>query len=85
MLGVASGSKNKSVREFCKKNHYNDWKFVYDPNSDLGGTISSPWCPLAVGQGVGQGLNPTGAGTTQPNPVAQPQTPVQQPNPGTQQ
>ncbi len=71
VLGVASGSKNKSVREFCKKTHYNDWKFIYDPSSDLGGTINSPWCPLTVAQGVGKNLNPTGAGPTQPNTGSQ--------------
>lgn len=82
ILGVASGSKTKSVREFCKKTHYNDWKFIYDPSTDLGGTINSPWCPLTAGQGVGKSLNPSGTGQTQPNPGSQgtTSTPVQPTN-----
>lgn len=82
VLGVVSASKNKSVREFCKKTHYNDWKFIYDPTNDLGGTINSPWCPLTVGQGVGKSLNPSGA--AQPNPATRPQAPAQPTNPGDQ-
>ncbi|MBI3474205.1 MAG: hypothetical protein HY010_00600 [Acidobacteria bacterium] len=42
ILGVASTSKAKSIREFNKKNHYNDWLFVYDQNSDRGGLLQGP-------------------------------------------
>ncbi len=70
MLGVASGTKKQSIREFCKKNHYNDWKFIYDPSTDLGTASKTPWCPLAAGQGVGKSLNPAGA--MQPSTGTQP-------------
>ena len=42
ILGVSSTSKAKTIREFNKKNHYNDWLFVYDPNSDRGGLLKGP-------------------------------------------
>ena len=82
MLGVASGSKKQSIREFCKKNHYNDWKFIYDPSTDLGTSSKAPWCPLAAGQGVGKSLNPAGA--AQPSTAVQPKAPASPGSPGDQ-
>jgi len=35
VVGVASTSKKESIKELDKKNHYNDWEFVYDPRLDL--------------------------------------------------
>lgn len=44
ILGVAStDKKDKTIREFNKKNHYNDWMFIYDPTSDRGGLLVGPW------------------------------------------
>lgn len=44
ILGVAStNKKDKTIREFNKKNHYNDWLFIYDPTSDRGGLLVGPW------------------------------------------
>jgi type II secretory pathway pseudopilin PulG len=77
ILGVVSASKKKSIREFCNKSHYKDWLFVYDPTQDRGGTLNSPWCPLAVPTGAG--LNQPGIGPAQPNAGPQPQV---QPSPG---
>jgi len=31
IVGVVSASKEKTIREFSGKNHYNDWRFYYDP------------------------------------------------------
>ena len=28
-------SKKQSIKELNKKNHYNEWEFVYDPQLDL--------------------------------------------------
>ena len=85
MLGVVSTNKGKTIREFCSKSHYKDWLFIYDPTSDRGAALNSPWCP---GLGI-QGLNPIPAPAGSPSPpntgapgtVAPPQTP---PNPGAQ-
>jgi type II secretory pathway pseudopilin PulG len=53
MLGVVSTNKGKTIREFCSKSHYKDWLFIYDPTSDRGGTINTPWCPGVFNQGPG--------------------------------
>jgi hypothetical protein len=45
IVGVVSTSKMETVRVFAKKNHYNDWQFIYDPNSDRGGLLNSPVQP----------------------------------------
>lgn len=46
MIGVASVSKTKTIREFSRKNHYNEWQFVYDPSSDRGGLLTTPNQPV---------------------------------------
>jgi type II secretory pathway pseudopilin PulG len=44
ILGVAStNKKDKTIRIYNKKDHYNDWMFIYDPNSDRGGLLIGPW------------------------------------------
>ena len=90
ILGVASTSKAKTIREFNKKNHYNDWLFIYDPTTDVGGLLVGPWQtpptsnipgatpagqPLQGGQ-PGQGQS--GPGISQPF-GGQPQNPPAQP------
>lgn len=45
IVGVASTSKETSIREFNHKNHYNQWQFIYDPTTDRGGTINTPYEP----------------------------------------
>ena len=42
IVGVASISKDKTIREFNKKNHYNQWQFIYDPTTDRGGLLMTP-------------------------------------------
>jgi len=42
ILGVASMSKDKTIREFDRKNHYNDWLFFYLPQFDRGFPIKGP-------------------------------------------
>jgi hypothetical protein len=72
ILGVASKSKKESIREFNKKNHYDQWQFIYDPSSDRGGLLNTPAQPPLQGAAV------TPTGTPQPgtpagtNPVASP-------------
>jgi len=99
IVGVVSTSKKESIRVFNKKNHYNQWQFIYDPNSDRGGLLNTPAQPPLQGAApqVGQGGQPgqpttTGTGihlgTSSQNPAPQPiqpQQPQQQPQSPDQQ
>jgi type II secretory pathway pseudopilin PulG len=42
IVGVASISKDATIREFNHKKKYNEWQFVYDPTADRGGLITTP-------------------------------------------
>ena len=76
IIGVASTSKNASIREFDHKKKYSQWAFVYDPTFDRGLLITTPYQPQL--QMFGQGapnLNgpngssqPSGFGVTIGNP-----------------
>jgi type II secretory pathway pseudopilin PulG len=72
ILGVASTSKDKSIRVFFDKNHYKDWLFIYVPMADRGGLLTGPVQPglpsgnlngvsgnagAVAGQGQGFGQN----------------------------
>jgi type II secretory pathway pseudopilin PulG len=66
IVGVASTSKDPTIREFNHKKKYNEWQFVYDPTTDRGGIIKTPYQPQLEGFGLQQngqglqGLNPQG-------------------------
>jgi len=47
LLGVASTSKQKSIRVFYGKDHYNDWLFIYLQTQDRGGLLTGPVNPGA--------------------------------------
>lgn len=50
VIGVASTSKAKTMRVFNKQDHYNQWKFIYDPGTDHAGILTTPsQPPLSVG------------------------------------
>lgn len=49
IIGVASVSKLKTIREFNKKDHYNQWQFIYDPTTDRGGLLMTPNQPPLQG------------------------------------
>ena len=49
IVGVASTSKAKTIREFNKKDHYNQWQFIYDPSTDRGGLLMTPNQPPLQG------------------------------------
>ncbi len=54
MVGVASTSKDKTIRVFNKKEHYNEWQFIYDPTSDTGGLLMTPNQPSLQAGAPGQ-------------------------------
>ena len=85
IVGVASASKAKSIREFNKKDHYNQWQFIYDPTTDRGGLLMTPNQPPLQGSmqnmqqnGQQNGQQPTQPGLPgQPGVTTQPQQPPQ--------
>jgi type II secretory pathway pseudopilin PulG len=89
MVGVASTSKDKSIRIFNKKDHYYQWQFIYNPSTDTGGLLATPNQPSL--QGAGNALQPGAPGAQggtavapgafggipgQPGPGAQPGQPT---------
>ncbi|MDP9264003.1 MAG: hypothetical protein M3O85_06765 [Acidobacteriota bacterium] len=48
IVGVASTSKQASIRVLNEKEHYNDWEFVYDPRLDV--SAQQPQQPGAPAQ-----------------------------------
>jgi len=89
MVGVASTSKEKSIRVFNKKDHYYQWQFIYDPTSDRGGLLTTPNQPSLQGATTaiqtsvpGTPGAPGAPGTSggisgQPGPGVQPGQPTQ--------
>jgi len=87
IVGVASTSKNATIREFDKKKKYNEWQFVYDPTLDRGFLITTPYQPQlqmfgtgpqnvnGPGQNQMPGVGGPGVGTGIAVPGTQPQQP----------
>lgn len=63
IVGVASASKNDTIREFNHKKKYNEWQFIYDPATDRGGLLSGPNQPAIQGFGQPGAPNLNGQGT----------------------
>jgi type II secretory pathway pseudopilin PulG len=42
IVGVVSASKDKTIREFSGKNHYDQWRFYYDPAFDKFALMNAP-------------------------------------------
>lgn len=88
IVGVASISKDATIREFNKKNHYNQWQFIYDPTTDRGGLLMTPNQPplqgaVALnpqqnpnGQNAGPSMNPVNPGGTNQNGINSNQPPL---------
>jgi type II secretory pathway pseudopilin PulG len=90
IVGVVSTSKAASIRSFNKKDHYNQWQFIYDPTSDRGGLLMTPnQPPLNIGANgqpgqtgngqPGSGISGTGFSNQPTSPGAPPAQ--QQPQP----
>ena len=81
ILGVASlNKKDKTIRVFYNKNHYNDWLFIYVPMADRGGLLKGPVNPGMPLGNLNGPVNPAPSGNLpgpSPNP-SQPQSPPAQ-------
>jgi len=53
IVGVASLSKDRTIREYDHKTKYNEWQFVYDPTLDRGFLITTPYQPQLQMFGTG--------------------------------
>ncbi len=50
IVGVASVSKDPTIRLFNKKKKYNEWQFIYDPMSDRTNVLlRGPYQPVTLG------------------------------------
>jgi type II secretory pathway pseudopilin PulG len=71
IVGVVSLNKKEGYREFNHKKKYNEWQFIYDPGTDLGGLLMTPNQPPLFNP---QQMQNTQSGS---NPVTgQPGTPL---------
>ncbi len=61
VAGVASKSKEESIKILNEKNHYNEWEFTYDPRFEAQTPVQVP--PAGTGPG---GINTQGPGGTNP-------------------
>ncbi|SPF38860.1 conserved exported hypothetical protein [Candidatus Sulfotelmatobacter kueseliae] len=71
IVGVASLTKKTGYREFNHKKKYSEWQFIYDPGTDRGGLLMTPYQPQLQGfaqqgtqnlNGQNAGNNPSGSG-----------------------
>ncbi len=85
MVGVTSTSKLTGIRSFNKKDHYNQWQFIYDPSSDRGGLVMTPNQP-PLQNAVAPAATPqqAGAATSLGAPTSKPLSPGLQSQPSDQ-
>ena len=67
IVGVVSLSKKKGYREFNHKKKYSEWQFIYDPGTDRGGLLMTPYQPHLQGFGQQGTQNPNGQNTGSSN------------------
>jgi len=67
IVGVASKSKQKTIRVFNDKNHYSDWYFIYDTTALAQGLLVGPWRPSSIVLNGGPVMAP---GQATSNPAA---------------
>jgi len=83
IVGVASISKDKTIRVFNKKDRYYQWQFIYNPAMDRGGLLTGPGQPASLGVassvGTPAGAN-SGTGTQAPGGLGSGSTFGSQPN-----
>ena len=84
IIGVASPSKKRTIREFDRRDHYNQWLFFYDPGYERPFEVQGP-TPLTHppslqngGNAVSPGQNPSNATANSANQNSQAVPPQQQ-------
>jgi type II secretory pathway pseudopilin PulG len=74
IIGFSPMSPKQSILVYRKKNHYNEWEFIYDPLTDM---VTVSGNAGAVGQPAGATTTPVGTSSFGQTPTATP--PAQQP------
>jgi type II secretory pathway pseudopilin PulG len=70
IIGVSPATHNQSILNYKKKNHYNEWEFVYDPRVDRLGFGLQPTAPNPPYAGSpGFGPAPSGGNSGVGNPA----------------
>jgi len=77
IAGIASKSKEESIKLINEKNHYNEWEFVYDPRFEA---QTAGQVPPGTNTGPG-GINTTGSGGINPGPGGNNPPPNRPPGP----
>jgi type II secretory pathway pseudopilin PulG len=62
IMGVVSKSKEKSIRLYQGRSHYNEWAFINTPQTQTPGAGAPGSAVPGRGTGPGQGTNPFGSG-----------------------
>jgi type II secretory pathway pseudopilin PulG len=62
IVGVTSKSKDKSIRLYNGRSHYNEWQFVYTPQLQAPGAGGAPGAGVPGQRGGQQGQNPLNPG-----------------------
>ncbi len=62
IMGVVSKSKEKSIRLYQGRSHYNEWAFINTPQTQTPGAGAPGSGVPGRGTGPGQGTNPFGSG-----------------------
>jgi hypothetical protein len=77
IIGVSPASEKESIFVYKKKNHYNEWEFLYSPQSDMGLLGVTPPAgiqPSVPGVGApGTTFSPPGSTPAPTQPTPQPQ------------
>lgn len=77
IVGVASKSKDRTIREFDGKNHYKDWLFFYDPSNEQGLRANGPTSTILRSLRPLNGNGLSGAGQQQQAPPVNQASPQQ--------
>jgi type II secretory pathway pseudopilin PulG len=75
IVGVASSSNAKTIREFHNQNRYRQWLFIYNPATDRAGVLTTPDQPLLNGARQGNAQGPESNPQTGPGEAASTQDP----------
>jgi type II secretory pathway pseudopilin PulG len=76
MIGVSPASEKESIFVYKKKNHYNEWEFLYSPQSDMGMLGVQP--PPGIQPSI-PGVGAPGTTFTPPGTTPAPTAPTPQP------